>query len=86
LHWYGEIATGLDLLRNLVANDCEAAAVMRFIRVPWLATVGRDTVLGDLRYDREKGLGFAEVALQDPPVGCPRLVPDWRPPRADLLH
>lgn len=86
LHWYGEIATGLNRLRNRVANDCEAAAVMRFIRVPWLATVGRDTVLGDLRYDREKGLGFAEVALQDPPVSCPRLVPNWRPPRADLLH
>ena len=59
---------------------------MRFIRVPWLAAVGRDTVLGDLRYDREKALGFAEVALHDPPGPCPRLVPDWRPPRADLLQ
>jgi inner membrane protein len=86
LHWYGEIATDLDRLRNLVATDCEAAAAMRFIRVPWLATVGADTVLGDLRYDREKSLGFAEVALHVPPVACPRLVPGWRPPRADLLH
>jgi inner membrane protein len=86
LHWYGEIATDLDRLRNLVATDCEAAAAMRFIRVPWLATVGADMVLGDLRYDREKALGFAEVALQVPPVACPRLVPDWRPPRADLLY
>ncbi len=86
LHWYGEIATELDALRNRVAADCEAAAAMRFIRVPWLAMVGHDTVLGDLRYDREKALGFAEVALHDPPGACPRLVPDWRPPRADLLH
>lgn len=86
LHWYGEIATGLDRLKHRVAIDCEAAAAMRFIRVPWMATVGPDTVLGDLRYDREKALGFAEVALQDPPVSCPRRVPDWRPPRADLLH
>jgi inner membrane protein len=86
LHWYGEISTDLDRLRNLVATDCEAAAAMRFIRVPWLATVGADTVLGDLRYDREKALGFAEVALHVPPVDCPRRVPDWRPPRADLLR
>ena len=86
LHWYGEIATDLDRLRNLVATDCEAAAAMRFIRVPWLATVGADMVLGDLRYDREKALGFAELALHVPPVACPRLVPDWRPPRADLLY
>ncbi len=85
LHWYGEIATPLDQLKARVASDCEAAAAMRFIRVPWLAKVGPDIVLGDLRYDREEALGFAEVALQDPPV-CPRLVPDWRPPRADLLQ
>ena len=86
LHWYGEIGTRLDGLKSRVAIDCEAAAAMRFIRVPWLATVGAVQVLGDLRYDREKGLGFAEVALHDPPGPCPRLVPDWRPPRADLLR
>jgi inner membrane protein len=86
LHWYGEVVTGIEGLKSRVATDCEAAAAMRFIRVPWLAPVGADLVLGDLRYDREKGLGFAEVALHDPPGHCPRLVPDWRPPRADLLR
>jgi inner membrane protein len=85
LHWYGEIASPIDPLKARVAADCEAAAAMRFIRVPWLAQVGPDLVLGDLRYDREKALGFAEIALDDRPV-CPLLVPDWRPPRADLLR
>jgi len=85
LHWYGEIATEVDRLKSKMASDCEAAAAMRFIRVPWLAAVGPDTVLGDLRYDREKSLGFAELALREPPAPCPRWVPDWRPPRADLL-
>ena len=86
LHWYGEIASSLDRLRERVAADCEAAAAMRFIRVPWLAAIEGDMVLGDLRYDREKELGFAELALQDPPGACPRLVPPWQPPRADLLQ
>ncbi|HEV8331866.1 MAG TPA: metal-dependent hydrolase [Steroidobacteraceae bacterium] len=86
LHWYGEIATDLDRLRSRVRTDCEAAAAMRFIRVPWMAAVGPTTVLGDLRYDREKGLGFAEIELHDPPLRCPRQVPHWRPPRADLLR
>lgn len=86
LHWYGEIATGLESLRGRVASDCEAAAAMRFIRMPWLATIDRALVLGDLRYDREKSLSFAEVALHDPPRGCPRVVPNWLPPRADLLR
>jgi inner membrane protein len=86
LHWYGEIATDIDELRNRVRTDCEAAAAMRFIRVPWLATVEQATVLGDLRYDRERGLGFAEIALQDRPAACPGHVPPWRPPRSDLLQ
>jgi hypothetical protein len=59
---------------------------MRFIRVPWMASIGNATVLGDLRYDREQALGFAEIELYDPPVACPRWVPPWRPPRADLLQ
>ena len=86
LHWYGQIATEVRELRRRAETDCEAAAAMRFIRVPWLAAVGRATVLGDLRYDREKALGFAEIELHDPPIACPRLVPDWRPPRSDLLR
>jgi inner membrane protein len=85
LHWYGEIATSLDDLRNRARTDCEAAAAMRFIRVPWLATVDHAVVLGDLRYDREKGLGFAEIEVHDPPGACPRFVPHWCPPRGDLL-
>jgi inner membrane protein len=58
---------------------------MRFIRVPWLAMLGQATVLGDLRYDREAALGFAEVELHSPPTHCPGWVPPWVPPRADLL-
>jgi inner membrane protein len=86
LHWYGQIATDLEQLRTRVRTDCEAAAAMRFIRVPWLATVGHATVLGDLRYDRERALGFAEIAVRDPPAACPRHVPPWQPPRTDLLR
>jgi inner membrane protein len=86
LHWYGEIATDIAELRSRVATDCDAAAAMRFIRVPWLATIEAAPVLGDLRYDREQALGFAEIELQNPPGACPRWVPPWRPPRADLLQ
>jgi hypothetical protein len=40
-------------------------------------------VFGDLRYDRERELGFAEIETQS--GGCPEFVPGWTPPRADLL-
>lgn len=85
LHWHGEIATDLMELRRVVGENCEAAAAMRFIRAPWLISTEREKVLGDMRYDREQELGFAEVELADPPR-CPPIVPPWGIPRADLFQ
>jgi inner membrane protein len=86
IKWYGGMTSSAADLTRLVASNCEAAAAMRFIRVPWIATIDGATVLGDLRYDREKSLGFAELQLYDAPASCPRFVPPWRPPRLDLLE
>ncbi|MBM0103882.1 metal-dependent hydrolase [Steroidobacter sp. S1-65] len=83
--WYGQISTPLARLATLAATNCEAAAALRFIRMPWLANVKDGLVLGDLRYDREEELGFAEIALGEPPV-CPSFVPKWVEPRRDLLE
>jgi inner membrane protein len=84
LKWYGQISSPLDRLRGLAQTNCDAEAALRFIRVPWLATIEQELVLGDLRYDREVELGFSEVAITDGP-DCPRFVPQWVPPRQDLL-
>jgi inner membrane protein len=84
LKWYGQIASPLEQLRSVAKTNCEAAAALRFIRVPWLATVENELVLGDLRYDREAELGFSEIAITDQP-SCPVVVPQWTPPRLDLL-
>lgn len=84
LHWYGQIGTPLDQLISVAKTNCAAAAALRFIRAPWLATIEGEVVLGDLRYDRERALGFAEIALTDAP-SCPPLVPSWSEPRRDLL-
>lgn len=82
--WYGQISTPIDRLADLAATNCEAAAALRFIRMPWLAIVDEGLVLGDLRYDREKELGFAEIVIDEQPT-CPRFVPKWVEPRYDLL-
>jgi len=84
LKWYGQISTPLARLARLAQENCEAAAAFRFIRMPWLANVEEGLVLGDLRYDREPGLSFAELVIADPP-SCPRFVPNWVEPRRDLL-
>nr|WP_298716778.1 metal-dependent hydrolase [uncultured Steroidobacter sp.] len=84
LQWHGQIATPVAQLAELARTNCEAAAAFRFIRMPWLAQVKEGLVLGDLRYDRELGLGFAELVMTNQPK-CPGFEPNWVEPRRDLL-
>ena len=85
VHWHGEIVLSRDALRDLARTSCEAAALLRFARAPWYAEHGDRRVIGDLRYDREPALGFAEIDLARA-ARCPGYVPPWVPPRSDLLR
>ncbi|MEO6598500.1 MAG: metal-dependent hydrolase [Polyangiaceae bacterium] len=74
-------------LRTLVAKRCEARAFFRFARAPYLTAAESDgsRVLGDLRYDRKRGLDFADIRLMRAQGECPEYVPPWQPPREDIL-
>ena len=91
IRWRGEVITSLSRLHELVATDCRAEGFMRFARAPWMNRIESASdkksqlVIGDLRYDREAGLGFAELALGAKQENCPRHVPPWLPPRGDLF-
>jgi len=52
--------------------------------VPWTLKREDDWIIGDLRYDREPELGFAELELKRISSVCPPSAP-WLPPRSDLL-
>jgi inner membrane protein len=82
--WRGELALPIAELSRLQATHCQIAAFLRFARVPWFVRQGEHWIVGDLRYDREPELGFAELELDAAPAACPRFVPPWIPPRADL--
>ncbi len=84
LKWHGEVRSEIDTLLGMWRENCRVEALMRFVRAPWLARIEDDLVIGDLRYDREEGLGFAELAVESDAEPCPRLVPPWVPPRDDL--
>jgi len=80
--WVGRTA---DLAR-LAREDCRIGALLRFVRIPFYRIERNRTIVGDLRYDRDDRLDFAELAFET--VGtaeCPPAVPPWRPPREDLL-
>ena len=84
-HWMGQIGLPRSQLAALQSRDCAVRALLRFARVPWSAELAGGRVVGDLRYDREPGNGFAEITLGTAEAACPRLQPDWVPPREDVL-
>jgi inner membrane protein len=85
VQWLGEFSMSLATLEKIVEENCEAAEFMQFARAPYATERERRQVLGDVRFDREPELGFAEFELESPPRSCRFNVP-WRPPRASLLR
>lgn len=84
--WRGEFSMKQATLAQIVAGNCEASEFMQFARAPFAVERERRQVLGDLRFDREPGLGFAEIELASPPpVRCRFNVP-WIPPRLSLFR
>jgi hypothetical protein len=59
---------------------------MQFVRAPFVAELGRKWVIGDLRFEGQRGGGMADIDLgPDSPPPCAKLAP-WTPPRAELLQ
>jgi inner membrane protein len=88
--WMGEFVMSRAEFSSVVAQHCEARALLRFSRAPFVVMRRGAWIIGDARYDREAGLGFAEIALASPaaeaasnPAACP--VAPWIAPRGDLL-
>lgn len=87
VQWRGVFRGSIRELAALAHARCEAAALMRFARVPfWKPTAADRVFIGDLRFDHASDLDFDELALDlSAPPRCPRWVPPWRPPRADVF-
>jgi inner membrane protein len=92
--WFGEFSMPVGRLASLAKRDCVAYELLQFARAPFATEVERHWIVGDLRFDREPGLGMAEIRLADvvlgeapgdaPTTRCGYSVP-WIPPRASLL-
>ena len=85
VRWLGQFSMPVDRLASLVAQDCEAFELMQFARAPFAAEVDGRWVIGDLRFDREAGLGLAEIELNPAAHSPCRHHAPWVPPRAELL-
>lgn len=85
LVWQGDFSMPRAALVQVADANCEFAAFLRYARVPWLARRDGRLLAGDLRYDREPSIRFAELELDEPPKRCPSHVPPWLEPRHDVL-
>ncbi len=71
-------------LAALAAGSCEVAGWMQFARAPFWMAVGADSVMvGDLRYDRDRGVSVARFTLARQSAKCAP-TPAWTPPRSDV--
>ncbi|MFO1502315.1 MAG: metal-dependent hydrolase [Steroidobacteraceae bacterium] len=84
MHWTGEYTMDRRSLAALATGSCDAQRLASFLRAPFAAKSPRGWILGDLRYDRENGPGFAELLIDGrDPAHCAKPSP-WVPPRRDL--
>jgi inner membrane protein len=83
LYWRGEVVLSLAEFKRLAATHCEMSDLLRFARAPFFVARDGSQIIGDLRYDLEPEVSFAELELGK--ETCPGFVPKWEPPRADLL-
>ncbi|MBC8088288.1 MAG: metal-dependent hydrolase [Phycisphaerae bacterium] len=85
VRWAGEWSAPVADLRRIVRDNCEIAAAMQFIRAPaWRELQSGGVEIGDVRFG-SLSAGFAAITASPTPAECPRFVPGWIPPRADLL-
>jgi len=85
IRWLGQIDMSRAQLTAIVATHCDATALMQFVRAPFVTESGRRWILGDLRFDGDRGGGIATLQLGPPGHGLCRSSVPWMPPRMDLL-
>lgn len=82
--FFDQTRTSLADLRGLAHASGEIEAYLRFARAPFLHETDEHVVVGDFRYDFERGYGFAEGELETSGE-VSGVVPTWEPPRIDAI-
>jgi inner membrane protein len=84
MRWSGQFSMEANSLARLGASNCDTRRLASFLRAPFAVETDKGWILGDLRYDREPGPGFAELLVDSHgSTRCSRPSP-WTPPRRDL--
>ena len=84
VRWRAQFTMDAAVLARLAATSCDTRRLASFLRAPFAVENSKGWILGDLRFDRGSGGGFAAMRV-DPaaPARCERSNP-WVAPRRDL--
>lgn len=83
VHWNDQFVAPAAELGALAAQSCRVDAFLHFARVPFWTVAGDHAIVGDLRYDFEPEVGFAEV---DAPLGPNSPCPAQPPWQSDVVR
>ncbi len=84
--WEGQHLASITDMKVYREYSCEWEGVLRFARAPFVQEEENRTWAGDVRYDFEPGLGFAELEATADRDACRGWMPPWIPPRADIFN
>jgi inner membrane protein len=79
------VTLSLPKFQEIIAENCEAEAFMRFARAPYWVENEGTTKLSDLRFDQMRRPGFGTHWIKDEKKVCDWHIPPWESPRKDLL-
>jgi hypothetical protein len=69
-----------------LAQRCEVAAALRFMRTPVWQTANGVLTLADARYGVQGGFNVVSLPTAGPCTLAGKWIPTWTPPRAALLR
>lgn len=84
LQWRAQFTVDAAALARLATSTCDTRRLGSFLRAPFAVETAAGWILGDLRYDRGEGSGFASMRVDpEAQVQCTRPIP-WNSPRQDM--
>ncbi len=83
--WTSQMKFSRKKLKKIYEENCLAAAQLRFVRAPFWYEKDGKLFLADLRFETGTRGNFSRLEIPSHPNPCPRWIPPWSEPRADLL-
>lgn len=83
--WTTHLKYPREELVKLWKDNCLAAAQLKFVRAPFWYHKNEKLYLADLRFEAGNRGNFSQLEIPNSSHECPKWIPPWSEPRADLL-